>query len=256
MVKLHYKNKTYNIPTEWNELNVKQLIGISGVLHSKVEETKGRLMILRKLAGMSWWTFFKFPQDELAQLTDLTNFVLTKNTLTRQLLPHYRGLYGPDSELANLKMNEFVFAELFFSEYKNEENNAARDKLIAVLYRRAKKHYDKKLNKDGDVRRDFNANLIERDALTMQGWPVNVKQAIVLWYAGCREAWAATYENVLGGSGGAPSKYGMYSIIRNVAKDNVFGNFEEVEQQYVNTILMHLDETITEAQEIEKQYKK
>lgn len=255
MIEMFYKYRKTSIPEEWNELTFSQLKKIVRVLLKPQEEMEGKLLLLKSLAKMSWWKFLRFPQDGFLKVLFASDFVLKSNGLTKQLLPKYKQFYGPGSGLDNLKIKEFVFTELYYSEYTHEKSKEALDKLIAVLYRPAKKGYDKIKNADGDIREAFNDNLTPHYTKKIQHWPEDVKQAILLWYSGCREALVRQYDNVFQGGDGEESKYGLWSLMRSVAKNGVFGDFDRVQEQYVSSILMDLDETVSEAKRIEEQTK-
>ena len=47
------------------------------------------------------------------------------------------------------------------------------------------------------------------------------------------------------------SLYGLWSVMRSVAKAGHFGDFDKVQEQYVDTILMELNEAIVEAEKME-----
>lgn len=255
MYVMYYKRKILKIPEVWNEMNTRQLIGVAKVIYKKLDILAGKLWLLKILAGMSWWKFLRFSEEELGTYIYLTDFLLKKNELTVQLLPKYRNLYGPASGLDNLKIKEFVFTELYYSEYNSSKNESDLDMLIAVLYRPGRKNYNCKMNPDGDVREAFNDNLIQHYARRIHRWPMYVRRAIVIWYTGCRNAWISQFDNVFAGGDGDPSKYGLWSMMRSVAKNGIFGDLEKVQEQYVTSILMDMDETVAEAKKLEQMNK-
>jgi len=134
--------------------------------------------------------------DIKERLVQLSEWIYLKNTLTTQLIPKYSGLCGPKSDFDNLTLAEYHCTEIYYSMLVNDKKNEALDALIAVLYRKPKLFYNRKKDSDGDVRCQFNENEIEYWAGVVSEWPLAVKQAILLWYDGCRESLISIYPEV------------------------------------------------------------
>lgn len=244
-------NKIYFVPTSWNELTGAQLVKIMRLLHQEMDITEGRLQLLRVITGMSWWRFVLADPEVLSQFLYLTDFLVEKNTLTKQLLPKYRGYYGPSSNFENLRMGEFVLCEhLYFSHKDSPANPSLVNELVAILYREAKEGYDFRRNPDGDARIVFNEFISQYSAhKKISKWPEEVKRAIVYWYEACREKMISDFPDVFAGGSGEPAKYGLISVMRSVAEKGIHGNFESVEQKYVRLIMVELDEMLREAKQ-------
>lgn len=254
MIDINYKKKCYPVPAEWDELSERQLILVVKVLFSKMEITKAKCQLLGILLGQKAW--LAIPVEEKAQLLYLTEFIIEKNTLTKNLLPDYKKYYGPEDDLDNLKGKEFLFTELYYNEHIASGSIADLNKLVAVLYRPAKNNYDRHKDPDGDIREAFNSNLTEHYASKVAKWPLAVRQAILTWYTGCREAFPPRYPYVFSGSeGGDDSRYGLWSVLRDVAVKGTFGNFDATEEQYLPNIFMELNEMMREQEEVRKQMK-
>jgi hypothetical protein len=87
-------------------------------------------------------------------------------------------------------------------------------------------------------------------------WPLSVKLAIAHWYDACR--WQLVEENdeVFGGSGsGDVSKYGLISVMLSVAEAGSMGTLKDVENQFVKTVMLQLNDSIAKAKAEEKKYK-
>ncbi len=257
MIEVYYGKRSYMTPSTWNELKREQLLGVMNVLQQPVDEAKGLLMLLRIITRIPWWRFLLAKTPYLMDAAvEATSFLMEKNDLTKNLIPKYKGLYGPADSLSNLTMAEFCFTETFFSIWKHSTDEEYLDRLVAVLYRRKREGYNHRINPDGDHREKFNPNLIEYYRMQVEGWPKVVKQAIAHWYDGCRNQKIEENPKVFDGSGGQESVNGMWSVMRNVAKGGHFGDFDKVGEQYIDTILMELNEVVVEAERHEAEMKK
>lgn len=262
----------YSIPESWNELTGRQLIKILQVLHGQQSSEYILLRLFKIITGISRWRLFWLPTYEIADNLYLVEYLLQSNTLTENILPVYKGLFGPKKNFDNLLICEFVFTEAYYMQYiqgpdttdfipaqwlaLKKEKQAALNTLIAILYRPAKKHYNRNKNVAGDVRQSFNDALTGYFAAKIARWPEAVKTAIVHWYAGCRLQLIRDFPVVFESSPSAgESTYGLWSVMRSVAEKGTFGDFAMVEKQFVKTIMMELTESIKESQRLENSIK-
>src|SRR5688500_4908774 len=102
MTTIQIGNKAYSIPVNWNDLSGKQSMQIMKVLYSDRTVEECLLLFLKTLMGVSWYRWFRIGIFEKAEFLYLTYFLVNTNTLTRQLLPKYKGLHGPDDDFNNL----------------------------------------------------------------------------------------------------------------------------------------------------------
>jgi len=280
MVSIELNNKHYDIPQEWNELNYQQLLQIMETLFlKKYTADEGLLKLLKTLCNMSYFDFFNTPvttcvkrvgilgkKVEVTGMDEylyLTGFIFDNEIkLTKQLMPQYDNLYGPADECSNLIMQEMVFTEDYFTRWKEDQEQIdLLDNLCATLYRplRVNKdgsEYDININPEGDCREEFNMNKCNHLAEhKIKNWPMKAKLAIATFYDGFRTTLVENNPEVFGGEGGEPAQYGLISTMLRVAKEGVLGDFEKVEKQYVNLVMIQLNESIAEAKAIEKQMK-
>lgn len=267
MTLIELSNKMYLVPASWNELTGRQVIAIMDCLFvKKYSEEQARLKLLKILAGMGWWRFFRSKPTELQEFLYLSDFLLEKEThFTKQLLPEYDGLYGPESDFDNLLMKELVICDNLFMRWsENRADETLLNDFISVLYRPQRPGrylgllpYNKTVNPEGDVREEFNFNKsLYRSKKIIRRWPLAVKLAIVHWYDACR--WQLVEENdeVFGGdSSGDVSKYGLISVMLSVAETGSMGTLKDVENQFVKTVMLQLNDSIAKAKAEEKKYK-
>src|SRR3954468_21963020 len=118
MKNLLYNNpiKSIEVPESWDELTTEQYLRIVQLLHSGI--TDKDILIdkaLHILSGKSLYRFLRIPLDtRLAAYQHITWIFEKQLEITKQFIPYYDGLYGPDSEFNNLKLAEFHEADMAF----------------------------------------------------------------------------------------------------------------------------------------------
>ena len=252
IIEIH--KKLYTVPTSWNEITGKQLVKVMDLLSKEVYPQEAMLYLLKILTGIRWWRFFLSSPTVFYEFFYLTEFLLKENTLTKNVLPKYKGFIGPSDDFENLLMCEFAYTEDYFLRWREDESNIQLlNELVAVLYRKKKSGYDEKKNEDGDAREPFNEYLCKYYAsAVIYHWPLAVKKAIAHWYDGCRTKMMQDFPSVFSGGGGEPAKYGLLSIMRSVAEKGVHGKFKDVEGLHVRMVMVELDEMMTEVEKIKK----
>lgn len=259
MIEIYYSkrkgNKCLTLPENFNELSGKQLIAIAGIKSSGSNAVVARLKVLRILLNMPFVRFVFLSSQAKAGMFPFVEWVFEKNDLTAQVLPQYKGFYGPKSLFDNITLGEFHFSELYYSGLVNgeteEERMEAMDKLVAVLYRLPKKEYNTRLDTDGDIRMKFNANELEYYSTIIKRWPFKVKLAIVFFYDGNRQHMVKLYDKVFQGKGGGNGDAGMFGVIRGLSGDK-YGTLDKVENMMVHTALLELEMQIAEAEEMKR----
>lgn len=251
------KNRRLLVAEEWNELTGKQLLQLARIRHSQLPYTDQLLRSLQIVSNKNILSYFLIPADARMCMLEHVKWVMEENTLTSQLIPKYRGLYGPDSNFENLRMHEFNQAEMAYYELVTDKDEDCLNQLIAVLYREPRKDYDHNRNADGDHRIPYLYGDISWYKKKIAKWPQNVKHAILLWYDGCRqqlvEHYPLVYPEKSSSSSGNMGE-GLFGMIHSVAGDK-YGTFDEVENSFVHKILMALNTMIYEAQQMEKNAK-
>lgn len=252
---IYHKNKSIIIPTDISEVTGKQFIAISGLLHSEyISVLKASLSALRILGNLSWWKFLRVSNEVRLGCLPYVQWIFDKISITKNLIPKYKGFYGPSEELNNVTISEFHFAEKYYSQIKENDYDALPH-LIAVLYRPAKHKYNKKLDQDGDVRQKFNSNVVDYYAGIISDWPENVQYAVLIFYDGCRKKIEEDYPDVFSGGSGEDDGLGMYGVMRGLAGPK-FGDIEKVESMLLHNALLELNLICEEEKELERKYKK
>lgn len=262
MLVIHFNRKKIILPGSYNELSAKQLIAIVALQQRNKPDNNEtlQLKVLQVLLGYCSLRFFLMPDELKARLIEprgeenesLIDWVFKENTLTEQLLPCYHGYYGPKKEFDNIKLAEFHFTEVNYHDFITgdaEEKEQALNNLVAVLYRKRKTFYNNKKDKDGDCRVPFNSNVLGYYSKITGRWPMSVRLAILMYYDGCRQHIANSYEKIFKGGTGADHEAGMFAMIRGLAGEK-YGDFDKVENLNIHTALNEIETQLAEAEAI------
>ena len=253
-------------PSTWNELTPRQLIYVAsqwqGWKHIELSKQKGiatakqraidfsRIALLQQLLDINPFNIFSptrrafnnVAPEQMVDLLKTTDFIFAENTLTENKFHKSGKLYGPRSELKYMRIGEFAYTETAFLRYHNTGKAEHLNNLCAILYRPIAKGAQ-----FGDVREAFNPQSIENRIPTISGWSEAQKQAVLLFYIGCRTKITRTYQKVFEGKAKGKESANWATIIIELA-GNKFGTVNEVEDQYLSTILIHLKQLAITAQ--------
>ena len=246
------------MPDSFEELSGKQFIHIGELKYNGGDELECQLKAFRILSGISRWKLRVMNSDMVARCLEFVKWVFEKKATTVQLLPVYKKRYGPAGGFDNLKMKEFHFSERYYNELVYENKEESINDLIAVLYRKTKRWYNTKLDKDGDRRIAFNSNEVAYYAKKIARWPEGVKQSIFLWYHTCRQELIDNNPLVFAEpSKGFESQFdtGLYGMMRSLAGEKL-GSVADIEEMYVHTAMLELGLMKEEEKYIESQQPK
>lgn len=253
-----YFSYKMTVVNNWNDLSRKQLLLAAILLHSNYDTELALQKALQIVSNKSVFKFLLLPKDFRERAEKYAAWLLDgENTLTKQLLPKYKNLFGPDDNFGNLLLVEFHYAETAYHRMVNEKDPEALDELIAILYREGKNDYDHKRNRDGDNRKAFCYGDIAWHKRKIKRWPNAVKLAIILWYDGCRQQLVKDYETVYPKTNtnqGDNYFEGLYKMMRSLAGER-YGTIDSVEQMGVHTAHLEISCMIEDAKTQEEAYK-
>lgn len=250
MTIVELNRRLYTIPTSWDELSKKQLLGAVSILYHNGEVNATLLQLFRILSGMSWLRFFLTKAVDMMEYFYLCYFLINETGPTKNLIKEYKGYRGPADHFNNLTGAEFIFSEDFYFSFVNSEHkdDTALNELVAILYRPGKRDYNFKIDAAGDGREPYNQNIASYLAKhRISKWDRNVRLAIFHWYQACREKMIKGNPKVFTGKKGEPAKYGLLSVMRTIAETGIHGDFEKVQKMHVKMWMMELNEKIEEA---------
>jgi hypothetical protein len=256
-----YLKRKLILPSSLEQLSAKQFIEVAAILFTGGDELKCQVKVLKILSGISSFRFVLLKPEVINRAIEHLNWVFQETNVTKQLIPCYKGYHGPISGFDNLRMKEFHMSEMFYRELvsENPDNaNESLNNLVAVLYRLPKKGYDKKRDPDGDIRIDFNHNELPFYSKKIDKWPLKVKQAIFLWYDGCRQELIDNNPMVFKEPSVSDfeSQFdtGLYGVMRSLAGDKL-GPVEKIESMYVHTAMLEIGMIKEEEKFIEQKMK-
>lgn len=259
MINLFYKkNRKIFLPENFDELSVRQFIALAEILCTTADEIILKVNALRILSGLSVFRWRLLPAAAVEKSLSYTDWVFDQMIITKQLLPVYKGHWGPVHDFDNLKMKEFHLSELHYRDLVGSDSKDALNLLVAVLYRKPRKWYNRKKDPEGDIRLPFNHNELEYRASKIAKWPLPVKQAIFLWYDSCRERLIddnpLVFKEPVKHSFESQFDTGLYGMIRSLAGEKL-GPVEKIEEMYVHTAMLELGLIREEEKYLDEQLK-
>lgn len=248
------------VPETWDELTEDQLVKVARIMHTVKEPVKRDLQLVKAVCGLRRWQLAHIAPEVIHEsLFGLIQWLYEDGALIRQLIPTVKIgrtlFYGPDTDLSNLRMVEFHFAERALYEWHQDPENAdALFAFISCIYRPAKKDYDIKLNPDGDVRESYNGTLCEGYAKQLKKkMPLALALAISVWYKGCRQQITNKHPRIFGGEGGANDAPSYFLLMRSIAQQGTYGTLGDVEQLHLHTALYEMECALDEAEALKQQ---
>jgi hypothetical protein len=198
------------LATTWNELTGTQLLAVVAVRQrSFAQPTLLADALLEILLQLPAHAFARLNVVQRVALRPHTRFLATTAPpLTAQLLPcltlpHRRFIeqaqhfYGPREAFRTLRFDEFIFADSYYLRYLQTQDVAQLDLFVAVLYRPERRPYrPEAVDYPGDRRQDFNEHLVPARARQLARLPLATKQAVLLYYQGCRRLLEQRYDYV------------------------------------------------------------
>ena len=244
------------VPESWDEVSSRQYISIAGLLHREGLSKEAQLdRLLHILCGKRLVFYLMIPPETRMICFEHIAWVLTAKHPTKQMVPVYDGLYGPEANFGNTEVAEFHHTEDAYEKIVADNDLSALDELTAILYREPKKEYDVKRNPDGDVRMPFNFGSMDWNLKRVGKWPMDIKWATLLWYDACRENLHETHKPAFAKGKKSRNYYdGLYPMIRALAETGRYGPFKEVEKLNIEIAMMDIVSSKLEEDELKRKY--
>ena len=251
----------FNIATSWNGLSNWQLKNIAGILFTSYKERKKSFLLTFYLFASSnkLWNWLKLLilllRVPYSQLNTHTSFLYKTADLTRfskRVRSGFRYLYGPADRLANLSIDEYAHADLFYYNWTKAKKEQDLNRLVTVLYRpRAKS------NSSVDKRKPFNSRELKFHAKTVERLPLKTKIPIMMAFQGSRQAIVKRYTNVFKKSRAKEVYTPFTKIIASMAGGEFqpFGDFYKTKEAGLYDFLDVLNDQIEYQNELNKKYK-
>lgn len=263
---LKYKN-TYQGPANWKDCGpekVAQLI-VFARLASKDITDEVYEMAVQFIFSITPkdWDQWRISKAEWAMVKKQVQWVFTKPDDRPFLSFIHDGIEYilPEENFADTTALELSMSFIAFTDFADpdEPDTTALDRLIATLCRPIRKDLDGFRVSDewtGDEREVFNeARMIKRSE-HLASLPMEMKIVILTYFEVQSQLFLEQYEGLFGGHG--EPRYGdgrgWIMLLKNIAKEGHFGNFDQVGRQYAHLVYAAaLDDTITAEELRDKQ---
>src|SRR4051812_18888939 len=116
MIELVYHKGKMLLPQSFDECTGKQFIELSALKFAGGDEVKCKVKALKILCGFSAFKFLLLKPRVINNALNHIDWVFKDDISTKQLLPSYKGYYGPTSDFDNLRMKEFHMSEIHFKQ--------------------------------------------------------------------------------------------------------------------------------------------
>jgi hypothetical protein len=234
----------WECPGTWNELDTWQLRRIAAMegkhLHHLQYDLKA-FLILFKVRKSIWRSFLMqicFSPDYrlFADFLSDKDQYLTVNPILK-----FRGLEAV-AHWKDMDYMQWTMAEYWFAEYGRTKATADLNKLVATLF-----------SINGNYSDEQHNDLHQR----VGRWPMDVRMAMLIFYAGSQQDMKKKYPKVFkkrgGGSGGHYGK-ALSNLMLSMAKNDV-SKMEEVGKVKAPIIMQQLEKNIEDAERTERSSK-
>jgi hypothetical protein len=248
----------FKIATSWNDLNDWQLKKIASIIFSQ-EENKVQSFLLVAYLFIVKPTFknvFKFfrllRQVRFSELKEYASFLYVETDLTK-FSKKVNGLYGPDDRLANISVNEFSYADVFYYRWAKERHIHDLNRMVSVLYRPKRKDLEVKK----DIRKPFIKEELKYHSAIVEQMPREVKLTIAMAFQGTREKLSERYPHVFRKGSGSGKYVPFTKIINSMSRseNQPFGDFYKTGEANMYDFLDVLEEELIVQKKREKNAK-
>jgi len=236
-------DKQFQVPGKWNELSKPQLLKIAELFSKKLKKEAFEILLISYFTGIKIENL-NVISNSLPEIAQIFNFLQNKITLSKNYLPELKIknkiLFGPEDGLMNLTFEQFViYSENAFAEYAKTEKVEVLNYFIATLYT-----YKQSV---------FN----EKDILSIQKLvakiPLSEKNAIVLFYVGCRNYLMDKYQELFANSKKDNSKnadpLAFLQLIDQLNNEDVAKN-ELIKTSKIYEVFYRLNEIVKQSNKI------
>lgn len=282
----------FRIPSAWNDFNAVQFLRIAELSLSQLPIAEFRLKVLLTCTGLTvdrkdevfiegepcfylkkeGESKYLLSAKELSEIAMNFDFLFTAHKqkdgsdvllvdcyLYKQLIPEFKlkniVFLGPDSGLTNITLSEWIHSETAYDKYARTRKKEYVDTLIAILYRKVDSS-----KTTGDKRIAFNDHTIADDANFIASLSPVTKNAIFLWYEGCRNFIVKKFPEVF-----SPKKkskttgadvFENFLYLVNALSNNDVTKTEQVRTSYLMEVMITLNAMAIEQREFEERRKK
>ena len=247
------------LPANWSELTRRQLLAIVPLLFQPTGPVAVQVQLLRLLSRLPIGLWFRLTDFQIADHLRLVRWLTQPSQLIKQLLPvlgpWWARLAGPGDWLAGVSVWEFANAEAQLSKWVATQDEATLNRLVAVLYRprrfgwwllRLSPAYT------GDSRQVFNEKRVAARAERVARLPLAQRQAVLLYYLGCRAKLEQAYPHLFSGDEGNGKDPNPWLTLIGRLPNDKFGDIAQIGLRPLHTVLLFTNQFIRDAPTDEK----
>lgn len=242
------------LPAQWDELTRRQLLRIVPILFRQLTPVRAQLLLLFTLLRLPWRLRHVLTPFQQADNLRLVRWLTAPSRLTKQLLPTlgpwWARLAGPGDWLAGVQVWEFSNAEHQLRKWLDTQDVAALNALVAVLYRPRRWGWQlRRLSPGyaGDDRQAFNSKTVAPRAARVARLPLAERQAVLLYYLGCRAALETSYPHLFSGDEANAQDANPWLTLIGKLPNDKFGDIERIGQRPLHTVLLFTNQFIRDA---------
>jgi hypothetical protein len=278
-----HKDYRVQIPSSWQEISPRLYRHIFNALHGRypAPSYRVRLQLVRRLLFFSrnpitqlrlWFWLKAMPGLIIYEISEKINFLWQKPSATAWLPSFRHGLtryHLPESGLANATFIEYIQADALLNAIAAYPPHKLHqcpelDLLVATLCRPAKAFWWWKKRQPGqadDIREKFDQAIAKRRAKRLSKLPMAYKQYVLSYFLGCKLAIVhnPAYKFVFPrkrSSGNEGESGSLASLLYDLSKQPIYGNYEQTAFQNLHTVLYNLNEDIRRQKEALAKQKK
>ena len=135
-----------NVPQNWGNVNQKQLIAIACLYKSRISD----IAFLKEMSGLKKRILNKLSDFEHYKLMEIFEFIGDQKPyhefIIRKISIYRKGLVlcAPEGKLKGISFGQFIFADTYFANYQESDDETDLNKFIASLYLKKDESFDEK----------------------------------------------------------------------------------------------------------------
>lgn len=290
MKTLSINAEKFYLPGSWNELTHDQLLRIAELSQDERTEQDFKLKALLSITGLRMMEknsviiddiehfYIRTPGKnvyllsvvQLYEVCEYLNFLfqyqvrpdgsaiwelsskLTKNRIGTVNV-NDKIWHGPADGLSNIKVSEFIRAEVSLSKFYETKDIRYLRLLFSTLWRPAAKQPI-----SIDIREEYDDGLVEKRSMLTAKIPLKILFAVMIFYLGCRRMLSVKFKYASDGKDSSNDKDVFMSFMRmvNGLAENDVTKHEAVRQTYLIEMMVTIDEIARQNEELKEKTKK
>jgi len=140
------KKMESKVPQNWGEMDQKQLISVACLFNSASSD----IAFLQSMSGLKKRILDKLSDFEQHKLMEIVEFIgelkpYPEFIIRKLSVSHHPVLYAPSPKLKGVTFGQFIFADTYFANYQESQNEIDLNKFIASLYLGRNEKFEERL---------------------------------------------------------------------------------------------------------------